>query len=100
MGVLILYSYPFALVFAKMSVRHPTSKGVAQFVEAAFGVRAGRIAAVFLLLTLLAGNPVLGLAVSRYLLAAVDPRPRTGRPSSRAPPSSCSASRSTSGESG
>ncbi|WP_409236293.1 APC family permease [Streptomyces sp. PA5.6] len=72
-GVLILYSYPFALVFAKLSVRHPTSKGVAQFVEAAFGARAGRIAAVFLLLTLLAGNPVLGLAAGRYLLAAVDP---------------------------
>ncbi|MEU6826671.1 APC family permease [Streptomyces atriruber] len=72
-GLLILYSYPFALVFAKLSVRHPTSKGVAQFVEAAFGARAGRIAAVFLLLTLLAGNPVLGLAAGRYLLAAVDP---------------------------
>ncbi|QES45610.1 hypothetical protein DEJ49_35620 [Streptomyces venezuelae] len=72
-GVLILYSYPFALVFAKLSVGHPTSKGVARFVEAAFGARAGRIAAVFLLLTLLAGNPVLGLAAGRYLLAAVDP---------------------------
>ncbi|MEV7197280.1 amino acid permease [Streptomyces sp. NPDC093510] len=72
-GMLILYSYPFALVFATLSVRHPTSKGVAQFVEAAFGPRAGRIAAVFLLITLLAGNPVLGLAAGRYLLAAVDP---------------------------
>ncbi|MFD4632456.1 APC family permease [Streptomyces sp. NPDC058284] len=72
-GVLILYSYPFALIFAKLSVRHPTSKGVAQFVEAAFGVRAGRVAAVFLLLTLLAGNPVLGLAAGRYLLSAADP---------------------------
>ncbi|MEU8957637.1 amino acid permease [Streptomyces sp. NPDC048518] len=72
-GVLILYSYPFALIFAKMSVLHPTSKGVAQFVEAAFGTRAGRVAAVFLLLTLLAGNPVLGLAAGRYLLSAVDP---------------------------
>ncbi|MEV7865725.1 amino acid permease [Streptomyces sp. NPDC088124] len=72
-GFLILYSYPFALIFAKLSVRHPTSKGVAQFVEAAFGPRAGRVAAVFLLITLLAGNPVLGLAAGRYLLAAVDP---------------------------
>ncbi|MEU4799936.1 amino acid permease [Streptomyces sp. NPDC023327] len=72
-GLLILYSYPFALIFAKLSVRHPTSKGVAQFVEAAFGARAGRIAAVFLLITLLAGNPVLGLAAGRYLLSAVDP---------------------------
>ncbi|MFK4066725.1 APC family permease [Streptomyces sp. NPDC029674] len=72
-GLLILYSYPFALIFATLSVQHPTSKGVAQFVEAAFGPRAGRIAAVFLLITLLAGNPVLGLAAGRYLLAAVDP---------------------------
>ncbi|MFH8612859.1 APC family permease [Streptomyces sp. NPDC018029] len=72
-GLLILYSYPFALIFATLSVRHPTSKGVAQFVEAAFGPRAGRIAAVFLLITLLAGNPVLGLAAGRYLLAAVEP---------------------------
>ncbi|MFJ2770472.1 APC family permease [Streptomyces sp. NPDC087300] len=72
-ALLILYSYPFALIFATLSVRHPTSKGVAQFVEAAFGARAGRVAAVFLLITLLAGNPVLGLAAGRYLLAAVDP---------------------------
>ncbi|WP_069883788.1 APC family permease [Streptomyces luteocolor] len=72
-GLLILYSFPFALVFARLSTLHPTSKGVARFVEAAFGPRAGRISAVFLLLTLLAGNPVLGLAAGRYLLAAVDP---------------------------
>jgi len=72
-GFLILYSYPFALIFAKLSVCHPTSKGVARFVEAAFGPRAGRVAAVFLLITLLAGNPVLGLAAGRYLSAAVDP---------------------------
>ncbi|MGH4034102.1 APC family permease [Actinomycetota bacterium Odt1-20B] len=72
-GVLILYSFPFALIFAKLSMLHPTSKGVSRFVEAAFGPRAGRTAAVFLLITLLAGNPVLGLAAGRYLLAAVDP---------------------------
>ncbi|MEU7576580.1 amino acid permease [Streptomyces sp. NPDC041068] len=72
-GLLILYSFPFALIFAKLSTLHPTSKGVARFVEAAFGPRAGRIAAVFLLITLLAGNPVLGLAAGRCLLAAVDP---------------------------
>ncbi|MEV5982568.1 amino acid permease [Streptomyces sp. NPDC052114] len=72
-GLLILYSFPFALIFARLSTLHPTSKGVARFVEAAFGRRAGRIAAVFLLITLLAGNPVLGLAAGRYLLAAVDP---------------------------
>ncbi|MGW8326319.1 APC family permease [Streptomyces sp. NPDC055897] len=72
-GILIVYSYPFALVFAKLSTLHPTSKGVAQFVEVAFGRRAGRIAALYLLMTLLAANPVLGLIAGRYLLAALAP---------------------------
>ncbi|MFJ8388832.1 APC family permease [Streptomyces sp. NPDC094438] len=72
-GVLILYSYPFALVFAKLSTLHPTSKGVARFVEAAFGRRPGRVAALYLLMTLLAANPVLGLIAGRYLLAALAP---------------------------
>ncbi|MEU9101626.1 amino acid permease [Streptomyces sp. NPDC048361] len=72
-AVLILYSYPFALVFAKLSTLHPTSKGVAQFVEVAFGRRAGRIAALYLLMTLLAANPVLGLIAGRYLMAALAP---------------------------
>ncbi|MFG3280778.1 APC family permease [Streptomyces sp. NPDC048111] len=72
-AVLIVYSYPFALVFAELSTLHPTSKGVAQFVEVAFGRRAGRIAALYLLMTLLAANPVLGLIAGRYLLAALAP---------------------------
>nr|WP_237550146.1 APC family permease [Streptomyces sp. SID1034] len=72
-GILIAYSYPFALVFAKLSTLHPTSKGVAQFVEVAFGRRAGRVAALYLLMTLLAANPVLGLIAGRYLLAALAP---------------------------
>ncbi|MGW2815795.1 APC family permease [Streptomyces sp. NPDC001415] len=72
-GILILYSYPFALVFAKLSTLHPTSKGVAQFVEVAFGRRAGRVAALYLLMTLLLANPVLGLIAGRYLLAALAP---------------------------
>ncbi|MEV6042669.1 APC family permease [Streptomyces xanthochromogenes] len=72
-GILIVYSYPFALVFAKLSTLHPTSKGVAQFVEVAFGRRAGRVAALYLLMTLLAANPVLGLIAGRYLLAALAP---------------------------
>ncbi|MFD7339421.1 APC family permease [Streptomyces violascens] len=72
-GILIVYSYPFALVFAKLSTLHPTSKGVAHFVEVAFGRRAGRVAALYLLMTLLLANPVLGLIAGRYLLAALAP---------------------------
>ncbi|MFE9370123.1 APC family permease [Streptomyces sp. NPDC006711] len=72
-AILIVYSYPFALVFAKLSTLHPTSKGIARFVEVAFGRRAGRVAALYLLMTLLAANPVLGLIAGRYLLAALAP---------------------------
>ena len=72
-ALLIVYSYPFALIFAKLSMLHPTSKGVAEFAEKAFGPSFGRITAVFLLITLLVANPVLGLASGRYLLGAIVP---------------------------
>ncbi len=66
--ILIIYSYPFALIFARLSMRFTTSRGVAQFVEIAFGPRQGRITALFLLFTLLVANPLLGIAAGRYLL--------------------------------
>ncbi|MCR6482860.1 amino acid permease [Amycolatopsis sp. OK19-0408] len=72
-AVLIVYSYPFALIFAKLSMLFPTAKGVAEFADRAFGPRFGRITAVFLLITLLVANPVLGLASGRYLLGALVP---------------------------
>ncbi|OJH36816.1 hypothetical protein BON30_30380 [Cystobacter ferrugineus] len=64
---LIVYSYPFALIFARLSVRHPDSRGIASFVEHAFGPYWGKVIALFLLFTLLIANPVLGIAGARYL---------------------------------
>jgi amino acid efflux transporter len=71
--ILVLWSYPFALVFARMSVASPKAGGVAEFVQQAFGVVWGRRATIFLLLTLVIANPLLGLAAGRYLAAVVAP---------------------------
>ncbi|OLF11289.1 APC family permease [Actinophytocola xanthii] len=75
--VLVIYSYPLGLVFARLSIRHPTSRGIAEFIEYAFGGRAARWTSSFLMLTLLVANPVLGLAAARYLLGSWDPEPDT-----------------------
>ncbi|WP_433931767.1 APC family permease [Sorangium cellulosum] len=64
---LIVFSYPFALIFARMSMRYPNSRGVIDFIEQAFGTRFGSRVAIFLLITLIVGNPLLGIAAGRYL---------------------------------
>ncbi|WP_158841572.1 APC family permease [Saccharothrix deserti] len=73
--MLIAYSYPFALIFARLSILYPTSRGITQFIEIAFGKTFARWIQAFLLLTLLVANPVLGLAGARYLLNIWDANP-------------------------
>src|SRR5918999_3043181 len=74
-ALLTLYSYPLALIFARLSVRHPTSRGIAEFIEDAFGPRAADLVAALLMLALIIANPVLGLAAARYLLNIWDATP-------------------------
>ncbi len=74
-ALLVAYSYPFALVFARLSVRHPTSQGIPGIVGLAFGARWSRLTSLFLMLTLVITNPVLGLAAARYLLSLWYPAP-------------------------
>jgi amino acid efflux transporter len=76
-AMMIVFSYPMAIIFARLSIRHPTSRGIAEFIEYAFGPRAARMASAMLVLTLLVGNPVLGLAAARYLLNIWDSDPPT-----------------------
>lgn len=71
--ILVAWSFPFALVFARMSMRLPSAGGVADFVSQAFGVKWGRRAAVFLAVTLVVANPLLGVAAGRYLSAVLWP---------------------------
>ncbi|MFE0028545.1 APC family permease [Amycolatopsis sp. NPDC059021] len=74
-ALLILYSYPLALTFARLSAQYPSASGIACFVSSGLGARAGRWVGSFLVLSLLIANPVLGLAASRYLLNMWDPDP-------------------------
>lgn len=74
-AVLIIYSYPLALTFARLSARCPNARGLVGFVGYSLGERASRWAGAFLLLSLLIANPVLGLAAARYLLNMWDPNP-------------------------
>ncbi|SRR6266568_269163 len=76
-ALMIIFSYPMAIIFARLSIRHPTSRGIPEFVEYAYGPRAARTASAMLVLTLLVGNPVLGLAAARYLLNIWDSNPPT-----------------------
>lgn len=76
-AIMIIFSYPMAIIFARLSIRHPTSRGIPEFVEYAYGPRAARTASGMLVLTLLVGNPVLGLAAARYLLNIWDSNPPT-----------------------
>ncbi|SFB25707.1 amino acid efflux transporter [Amycolatopsis marina] len=74
-ALLIIYSYPLALTFARLSGQYPSARGIAGFVGSAFGERAGRWVGAFLVLSLLIANPVLGLAAARYLLNMWEPDP-------------------------
>lgn len=73
--LLIVYSYPLALTFARLSAQDPSARGIAGFVASGLGERAGRWVGAFLVLSLLVANPVLGLAAARYLLNMWDPDP-------------------------
>lgn len=70
-AVLALFSYPVAYVFAQISLVAPDSSGTIRFVSLVFGKGFSEFLAVLLLLTLIAGIPVIGLAGARYLCQAL-----------------------------
>lgn len=70
-GLLVLLSWPFARAFAEISIRHPTASGVVDFTARVFGRVVGRALALFLLITLIIANPLLGIASGRFALEAI-----------------------------
>jgi len=64
---LALISAPFAIAFSQMAILVPDSGGVPAFVEQAFHTRLGQSLAILLSLSMVIGNPVLGLASAHYL---------------------------------
>lgn len=67
--VLAIATFPIAAVFARFSAEYPNASGVSYVVRTAFGWRAGTSIGLLLLLINLVGNPILGLAAARYLVA-------------------------------
>lgn len=65
--LLAIVSAPVAVSFAKMAILVPDSGGVPAFVERALHPRLGNALALLLTLTMILGNPVMGLATSYYL---------------------------------
>lgn len=64
---LALISAPFAIAFAQMAILVPNSGGVPSFVEQKFDPVLGQAMAILLSLSMVIGNPVLGLASAHYL---------------------------------
>ena len=66
-GVLVLVSYPFAHVFARISIAHPHSGGIASFVERVFGSRTGDAVGLLLVAAMVTLTTVMGMVTAQYL---------------------------------
>lgn len=66
-AALIVASLPLAWFFARMSIAYPDSGGIFTFVTAAWGKHAGKTVGILLALTMIIGNPIMGLASARYI---------------------------------
>lgn len=65
--LLILVSFPLAYLFSRISMIHPNNGGIAYFVKLRMGEEIGRAAGLLLALTMIVGNPIMGIASARYL---------------------------------
>lgn len=65
--LLAIISAPVAITFAKMAILVPDSGGVPSFVEQTFDPLLGKSMAILLTLTMIIGNPVMGIASAFYL---------------------------------
>ena len=64
----LLMAYPFAMIYARISQRYKVSGSIQKFVEEVFGTKYGQILALFLVLTALFGDTLLGFSAARYLI--------------------------------
>ncbi len=65
--LLALISVPVAFSFAKMAVLVPDSGGVPSFVGKYLDAKIGKALSILLMLTMVFGNPVMGLTTAHYL---------------------------------
>ena len=66
-GVLVLLSYPFAHLFARISMTHPHSGGIASFVQRVLGPRMGNVVGLVLVAALVTLATAMGMVTAEYL---------------------------------
>jgi amino acid efflux transporter len=66
-GALLVLSAPLAFTFAALGVRMPVSGGVAEYVRAGFGARAGLVTGGWFLTAVVAGAPAVSLIGGFYV---------------------------------
>lgn len=67
--VVIIMIYPFALIFGNISQEYKVSGSIQKFLEESLGFENGKASALFLVITAMFGNSILGLYASQYLMA-------------------------------
>ncbi|MDQ0417493.1 amino acid efflux transporter [Croceifilum oryzae] len=70
-GVMIMLSFPLALVMGWLAALHPNSGGVAHYVTKAFGEKLGTLTGWFFLMSVIIGAPVTALTGAGYLSSAL-----------------------------
>jgi amino acid efflux transporter len=68
-GMLVLLSYPFAHVFARIAMTHPHSGGIASFVRRVLGSRIGNVVGLMLVAALVTLTTAMGMVTAEYLNA-------------------------------
>ena len=66
-GMLVLLSYPFAHLFARISMTHPHSGGIASFVQRVLGPRTGQVVGLMLVAALVTLTTAMGMVTAEYL---------------------------------
>ncbi len=62
----LLCAYPFAIIFAHISQRYQVSGSIQKFLEDAWGQKFGKAMAMFLIVSALFGNALLGFSAAHY----------------------------------
>jgi amino acid efflux transporter len=65
-GVALLCAYPFAMIFAHISQTNQVSGSIQKFLEKTWGNNFGKAMALFLVVSALFGNALLGFSAARY----------------------------------
>ncbi|MFI4984100.1 MAG: APC family permease [Rickettsiales bacterium] len=61
-------AYPFAMIFAHISQKYQVSASIQRFIEDATSFKSGKSFALFLILTTMSGNFLLGYSAGRYVI--------------------------------